>query len=210
MEPIKTIGDYFRHELVIDRSRFITHLQPTDTVEEAKAFIAEINKQHYDATHNCTAYIIHNDQVLQKANDDGEPSGTAGMPMLQALLQQNMVNITAVVTRYYGGIKLGAGGLIRAYAGSVTAALAEVPLMTYTTFATVTCTLSYDELNKLYYLQDTLGNFKLIDTVYDNEITVTLSMEQTRVAEIEQKFVEHLMRQLTFKIIGETTSKTFL
>lgn len=102
-------------ETIIQKSRFIGYVQRVETEEEAQLFIQDIKKKHYDATHNCSAYIIGKHNEIQKANDDGEPGGTAGVPMLEVLKQQNLKDTAIVVTRYFGGIKLGAGGLIRAY-----------------------------------------------------------------------------------------------
>lgn len=107
------------HEIIIQKSRFIGYVERVNSETEAHEFIQQIKKKHHDATHNCSAYIIGDHDEIQKANDDGEPSGTAGIPMLEVLKKQNLKNTAIVVTRYFGGIKLGAGGLIRAY-GSTT------------------------------------------------------------------------------------------
>lgn len=107
------------HEIIIQKSRFIGYVERVNSETEAQQFIQRIKKEHHDATHNCSAYIIGDHDEIQKANDDGEPSGTAGIPMLEVLKKQNLKNTAVVVTRYFGGIKLGAGGLIRAY-GSTT------------------------------------------------------------------------------------------
>lgn len=117
---IQSAGDF---EIQIEKSRFICYFSPVTTVEEAQAFIEQIKKKHWDATHNCSAYLVGDNQQMQKANDDGEPSGTAGVPMLEVLKKRHLTNTVVVVTRYFGGIKLGAGGLVRAYTQSVTAAL---------------------------------------------------------------------------------------
>lgn len=103
------------HETEVNRSRFLCALAPAATEEEAQEFIARIRKEHPSANHNCWAYVIGADASVQKASDDGEPGGTAGLPMLQMLTRRDMRYVVAVVTRYFGGVKLGAGGLIRAY-----------------------------------------------------------------------------------------------
>ncbi|MGL4623525.1 MAG: YigZ family protein, partial [Culicoidibacterales bacterium] len=120
---IQAAGDY---EIQIEKSRFICYFAPVNTAEEAQAFIETIKKRNWDATHNCSAYLLGENQQVQKANDDGEPSGTAGIPMLEVLKKRNLTNIVVVVTRYFGGIKLGAGGLVRAYTQSVVSALDTV------------------------------------------------------------------------------------
>ncbi|MFB6468926.1 YigZ family protein [Cytobacillus sp. Hz8] len=112
---VKGLGD---HEIVIQKSRFIAHINRAVTEEEAQQFILSIKKKHWDATHNCSAYLIGENDQIQKANDDGEPSGTAGVPILEVLKKKKLKDTVVVVTRYFGGIKLGAGGLIRAYGKS--------------------------------------------------------------------------------------------
>ncbi|MBV6685573.1 YigZ family protein [Bacillus sp. JRC01] len=111
------------NEIVIERSRFIAHVARVETEEDAQAFIADIKKQHWSANHNCSAYMIGENNLIQKANDDGEPSGTAGVPMLEVLKKRDLKDTVVVVTRYFGGIKLGAGGLIRAYGKSTSEGL---------------------------------------------------------------------------------------
>jgi uncharacterized YigZ family protein len=110
-----TVKGYGENEINIERSRFIAYVNRAETEEEAQAFIADIKKKHWDANHNCSAYMIGENNLIQKANDDGEPSGTAGVPMLEVLKKRDLKDTVIVVTRYFGGIKLGAGGLIRAY-----------------------------------------------------------------------------------------------
>lgn len=119
-----TIGSSASAEILINKSRFIGHAARAETEAEAVAFIDSIKQQHRQATHNCSAYIIGEHDSIQKANDDGEPSGTAGVPMLEVLKKQGLKDTVLVVTRYYGGIKLGGGGLIRAYGKSATEAIA--------------------------------------------------------------------------------------
>lgn len=119
---MKQIYEKVTVEIEINKSRFITNLIPVSSVLEAEEELALIKKTHYNATHNCYAYVI-NDQMNQKMNDDGEPSRTAGFPILDALLSNDLDNVLCVVTRYYGGIKLGKGGLIRAYKGATLEAI---------------------------------------------------------------------------------------
>ncbi len=118
-----TIADAVDHELVIKKSRFLTHVAPVGSVEEADAVIASIRKRAWDAAHNCTAMVtgLLGDQA--RSSDDGEPSGTAGMPMLEVLRRRELTDVVAVVTRYFGGVKLGAGGLVRAYSTATSEAL---------------------------------------------------------------------------------------
>ena len=120
---VKTEGS---HEIVIQKSRFIGHVKRVETEEDAIAFIQKIKKEHKDATHNCSAYMIGEHDLIQKASDDGEPSGTAGVPILEVLKKKGLKDTAVVVTRYFGGIKLGAGGLIRAYSGSASQSIDEI------------------------------------------------------------------------------------
>ncbi|MBP1993895.1 YigZ family protein [Paenibacillus eucommiae] len=119
----KTLRQYGTSEIIIKKSRFIGHARPVQSEEEALAFIEGIKKEHWSASHNCSAYIIGEKDQIQKQSDDGEPSGTAGKPILEVLKQQGMKNAAVVVTRYFGGIMLGAGGLIRAYTDGTVAGI---------------------------------------------------------------------------------------
>lgn len=123
LERYKTVRHEGQKEIVIRKSRFIGHIRPVETEEEANAFIDEIKKKHRDATHNCSAYLLGERDEIQKQSDDGEPSGTAGKPILEVLKNRELKNVAVVVTRYFGGIMLGAGGLIRAYADGAVAAI---------------------------------------------------------------------------------------
>ncbi|GIP34533.1 YigZ family protein [Paenibacillus sp. J2TS4] len=125
----KTVKQSGAQEIVIKKSRFIGHAKPVQTEEEALQFVEAIRKEHWSATHNCWAYLIGERDEFQKQSDDGEPSGTAGKPILEVMKNQGLKNIVIVVTRYFGGIMLGAGGLIRAYTdGAVAAIEAAVPV----------------------------------------------------------------------------------
>lgn len=115
MKDYKTILGYGEAEDVINKSRFIGYAKPVETEEEARAFIEEIKKLHWKATHNVPVYVLGLKNEVQRYSDDGEPSGTAGVPILNMLINEGITNIAIVVTRYYGGIKLGTGGLVRAY-----------------------------------------------------------------------------------------------
>ena len=131
-----TLAAEHRSELEIKRSRFITVLHRTETEEQARALVAELRREFHDARHHCSAFVLGPGREIQRSNDDGEPSGTAGIPMLEALTKRetaggatDLSDITAVTVRYFGGILLGAGGLVRAYSESVSAALSTAPLL---------------------------------------------------------------------------------
>jgi uncharacterized YigZ family protein len=126
---MRTIRHGGEHEVEIRRSRFICALARVGDEEAARAFIAERRKEHWNANHNCTAYVLGDDGGIQRSSDDGEPGGTAGVPMLEVLKHRRLTDTVAVVTRYFGGVKLGAGGLIRAYGSVVSAAVDEVGVL---------------------------------------------------------------------------------
>ena len=123
---MKTIAKAVESEINVKKSQFICHLFPTKTKIESKEIILKVNEQYNDATHNCTAYIVSDGEGF---DDDGEPGGTAGKPMINVLRKNELHNVTAVVTRYFGGIKLGAGGLVRAYSKSVLEAINEAEIL---------------------------------------------------------------------------------
>ncbi|MFG2631412.1 YigZ family protein [Streptomyces sp. NPDC048473] len=148
-EQYRTVARAGVHETEINRSRFICALAPAATEQEAQDFVARIRREHPTATHNCFAYVIGADASVQKASDDGEPGGTAGVPMLQMLTRREMRYVVAVVTRYYGGVKLGAGGLIRAYGGAVGEALDELGTITRQRFRLATITVGHQRAGKL-------------------------------------------------------------
>jgi uncharacterized YigZ family protein len=144
-----TVKETGQHEIVIDKSRFIAHISRATTEEEAINFIQKIKKEHNSATHNCSAYLIGETDNIQKANDDGEPSGTAGVPMLEVLKKRELKDTVAVVTRYFGGIKLGAGGLIRAYGKSVSEGLNHIGVVKRQLHQIVHITVDYTLLGKM-------------------------------------------------------------
>ena len=150
-KSIITIKQAHSIENVISKSRFIAYIKPVSTENEAKAFIDAIKTKHKDATHNCSAYTVGPEMNIQKANDDGEPSGTAGIPMLEILKKLEIHNVCVVVTRYFGGIKLGAGGLIRAYSGAVREVIYDIGRVELREAIPVTVTLDYDQTGKFEY-----------------------------------------------------------
>lgn len=151
----KMLSNYFTvknegiYQLVVQKSRFIGYVKRVETEEVAQSFIQEIKKKHHDANHNCSAYMIGENNQIQKANDDGEPSGTAGVPMLEVLKKQNLKDTVIVVTRYFGGVKLGAGGLIRAYGSTTSQAIAAAGVVERKLMQGLSIVVSYSLLGKL-------------------------------------------------------------
>ena len=123
MNPYRTLRQFASDEFIINKSRFIGYAAPCETEAEALAFLQSIRTKHKDATHNCYAYIIGQNAGIMRYSDDGEPGGTAGLPMMEVLKHQGVVNCCCVVTRYFGGVLLGAGGLVRAYSQGAAAAI---------------------------------------------------------------------------------------
>lgn len=144
-----TVGSSASAEILINKSRFIGHAARAETEAEAIAFIESIKSEHRQATHNCSAYIIGEHDSIQKANDDGEPSGTAGVPMLEVLKKQGLKDTVLVVTRYYGGIKLGGGGLIRAYGKSASEAIAASGVVERSLHHLMKVSIDYTWLGKI-------------------------------------------------------------
>jgi uncharacterized YigZ family protein len=124
-----TIAATVEHELIVKKSRFIAHVEPVGSVADADAAIARVRRQRWDARHNCVALVVGPDAGQQRSSDDGEPSGTAGAPMLEVLRHRHLTDIVAVVTRYFGGVLLGAGGLVRAYSSAVSEALDQARVL---------------------------------------------------------------------------------
>lgn len=186
-----TIKDRGEHEIVIQKSRFISYFSRATTEEEAQAFIEEIKKLNRDATHNCSAYLIGETDNIQKANDDGEPSGTAGVPMLEVLKKRKLKDVVVVVTRYFGGIKLGAGGLIRAYGGAVSEGLNEVGVVERKLMCVMHTQVDYHWLGKVENeLRQSIYQLMQID--YLDQVDV-----QTYVATDEIEAFEEWMTNLT-------------
>lgn len=190
-----TIKTDFINEEEIKKSRFICHLKRISTEEEARDFIAKIKKEHWKANHNCSAYTLGNRQEIQRSSDDGEPSGTAGVPMLEILKKKEIINVCAVVTRYFGGIKLGAGGLIRAYAGSVNHAIEEVGLVQIVNQRELILKLDYslyDSVQRFLLTQ----NLKISDSEFLSEVTVRCFIDEEKI----NNFLELLTESFNGKI----------
>lgn len=144
-----TIKDYGESEIIISKSRFLTYVNRAETEEQALDFINHIKKLHPQATHNCSCYLIGEHDNIQKANDDGEPSGTAGVPMLEVLKKQGLKDAVVVVTRYFGGIKLGGGGLIRAYGKATTEGITAAQVVERKLHSLMKVAVDYTWLGKL-------------------------------------------------------------
>lgn len=179
-DQYRTVAREGVHESEINRSRFICALAPVATEEEAQEFVARVRARHAGATHNCYAYVVGADAAVQKASDDGEPGGTAGVPMLQMLTRREIRYTAAVVTRYYGGVKLGAGGLIRAYGGVVGEALDAVGTITRRRFRIATVTVDHQRAGKVENDLRATGR-TVRDVTYADAVTLEVGLPDAEV-----------------------------
>lgn len=174
-----TVAGRGDHEIVIEKSRFISHIARVETEDAAQAFIQEIKKKHKDATHNCSAYMIGEQNQIQKALDDGEPSGTAGVPILEVLKKKELKDTAVVVTRYFGGIKLGAGGLIRAYSKATSEGINTTGVVIRKLMRVISTTVDYTWLGKLENeLRSSIYQIKEIQ--YLDKVNILVYVEETQ------------------------------
>ena len=173
MKKFITIKENSYDELVEKKSTFITHLVRVTSEEEAREFVQKMKKKHYDATHVCSCYVVGDNNEITRANDDGEPSGTAGAPMLDVLVKNEIKNVCATVIRYFGGTKLGTGGLVRAYGGGVINALKNATLVERKDALEIRLELDYSLNGKIEYeIEKT--NFIVNNLEYTDKIIYTI------------------------------------
>ncbi len=181
MKAFRTIKEDGIVEEEIKKSRFICQIKRVTTEEEAREFITAVKKEHYKATHNCSCFILGEAATIKRSSDDGEPSGTAGVPMLTVLENAGLTNVAAVVTRYFGGIKLGAGGLIRAYAGSVAKAIKDIGIVEVKEQEGIHIRLSYAQYQEFAnWRQAQL--LEEYDTQFATEVTTTVFVDKEDLA----------------------------
>ena len=174
----KTVAARGEAEQVIEKSRFIAYAAPVSTREEADAFIASVRAAHRDATHNVPAMVIGDKFQIQWGSDDGEPQGTSGAPIVQMLVKEGITNVAIVVTRYFGGIKLGTGGLVRAYTSSAKLGIQSAGLCGVKDMAVLTARVDYTYLSRLQNMaQKGEGGFSLRNITYEDKLTMELVCE---------------------------------
>ncbi|MCC4341503.1 YigZ family protein [Limosilactobacillus reuteri] len=194
-EPYLTIASNTTYEQTIKKSRFICSIARVSSEEEAQQFIASIQTANKKATHNCFAYMIGDNDQIQRESDNGEPSGTAGIPILESLKLAKIHNVVAVVTRYFGGIKLGAGGLIRAYSNTTTEAIHQAGLVQRIKQAILKITVTYalhDPL--LYYLKE--NNLEVADEEYGVNVETSIYVNETDLKDVKEKLINRFNDQL--------------
>ena len=203
LQKYRTIKEDNQHEVEIKKSRFICFLKRIETEEEAKAFIQQIKKEHWKANHNCSAFVLGDHHEMQRSSDDGEPSGTAGVPMLEVMKKNDLINVCAVVTRYFGGTKLGAGGLIRAYSGSVAQAIVHTGIVEGRLQQEVFVQLDYSNWGKMENFIAS-ENLAVKDTQFTDRVVVTCMVDENQVADFEAQVTDLLNGQVSFTT-GEVT-----
>ena len=176
-------------EIIEKKSRFIANIFPVKTEQEALEKITEMKKKYYDARHNCFAYIIGDDHEIERSSDDGEPSGTAGRPMLEVLTGQGICDVVAVVTRYFGGTLLGTGGLVRAYSGAMKEGLANCVLLEQWSGYLLRICTDYNDVGKLQYLARTRGLHEMASE-YADAVMMELLVPCENIEEVEAEITE--------------------
>jgi len=188
-------------EIDIKRSTFISYIARTETEDDAKEFINTIKEKHRDATHNCSAYIIGENALIQRADDDGEPQGTAGIPILEVLKREELYNTTVVVTRYFGGIKLGAGGLIRAYSSGAAEAVKASGKVYLVPMIPAKVLLDYTFTNRFEYFLEQ-ENIEIRDQQYTDKVSYDLIIPEEKVESVENE-----LQKITSDTFTMTTSE---
>lgn len=201
----KSIKENVVTTLMINKSEFISHLYKCSSVDEANEILSDIRSKYNDANHNCYAYVIGKSRNIKKCSDDGEPSQTAGMPILNVLEHNNLTDVICVVTRYFGGIKLGAGGLVRAYSKSCSSAL-DIATITEKVPATIIeIVLDYKLAPKLeHYLND--NNYKLEEKKYFDKVSLFVCVSDERLVALK----EYVVNLTSDSAIIEEISKTYI
>ena len=179
----RTVQKEAEAEQIIEKSRFISYIRPVESKEEADSFVAEIRAMHRQATHNVPAYVIGDKMQIQWGSDDGEPQGTSGAPIVQMLVKEGITNVAVVVTRYFGGIKLGTGGLVRAYTSSAKLAVNEAGICDICDMTILEIKIDYSHLAKIQNtaMQNQVSGegiqFTIIDTKYEDAVTLFISVD---------------------------------
>lgn len=184
-----TIRQYGEDEFIEKKSQFIGYAKRCESEEEAKAFVAEIKSMHKQATHNCWAYVVGKNMGIQRYSDDGEPQGTAGIPILEVMKKSNVTDCAIVVTRYFGGIMLGAGGLTRAYTKGASIALKAGGVVEKVEGVNVSLVMDYDMIGKVQYMCGQ-NNWHIEDTEYTDKVIVHILAEISVADEIEKAAIE--------------------
>lgn len=205
MKEYKTVEFESKDEFVEKKSRFIGYVKPVKTQEEATNFINSIKSKHWDATHNVSAFVLRENNI-QRSSDDGEPSGTAGVPTLDVLLKENLVDVCVVVTRYFGGTLLGAGGLIRAYSHSSKIAVEAGHIITMAPCKVLSVSVDYSFYDRLNILLSEF-NANIENSEFTDNVTITFSVRENTVSLLQDKLTQLSNGKYILKEIGEKFAK---
>ena len=205
MIQYKTVAKQAEAEQIIEKSRFIAYVKPVESKEEADEFIASIKAMHKSATHNVPAFVIGDQFQLQWASDDGEPQGTSGAPMVQMLVKEGITNVVIVVTRYFGGIKLGTGGLVRAYTSSAKLGLEAAGICEVKEMAVLQYKVDYSFLSKIQNMAQG-GLFSIEDIIYEADVTMKIVSEIEDAEEVKVLFTN--LTSATAVLKSESTELT--
>lgn len=205
MKEYKTVEFENKDEFIEKKSRFIGYVKPVKTQTEATEFINSIKSKHWDATHNVSAYVLRENNI-QRSSDDGEPSGTAGVPTLDVLLKEGVVDACVVVTRYFGGTLLGAGGLIRAYSHASKIALDSGNIITMAPCKVLSVSVDYSFYDRLNILLDEF-NANIENSEFTDNVTVTFSIRANTVELLQEKLTQQSNGKYLLKEIGEKFAK---
>lgn len=205
MKEYRTVEFESSDEFVEKKSRFIGYVKPVKTQKEATDFIAEIKSKHWDATHNVSAYVLKENNI-QRSSDDGEPSGTAGVPVLDVLLKENLVDVCVVVTRYFGGILLGAGGLIRAYSHGSKIAVEAGNIITMAPCKILEASIDYSFYDRFNIMLGDIGA-NVENSEFADKIKITFCLKEELVTALQSRLTEQSNGKYLLKEIGEKFSK---
>lgn len=206
-EQYKTIHKFGVDEITIKKSRFIGYAKPIETEEEAKEFVEKIKQKHKDATHNVPAYVVGENNKIQRYSDDGEPSGTAGIPILEVIKKEELRNVVIVVTRYFGGTKLGAGGLVRAYTKGAKIALKASDIVTKVLFKRIKARIDYTLYGKVENDLLQLG-YVIEDVIYDDAVNIVILTEKERVDNLKKDLINMTSSNVEINEINEEYMST--
>jgi uncharacterized YigZ family protein len=197
-DTYRTVRQYASSQFKEKGSKFIGHIYPAASRDEAEARVADIQKEYHDATHNCSAFRIGiGDEALFHFDDDGEPSGTAGKPIYQAILGTDLTNVVIIVTRYFGGTKLGTGGLIRAYGYSAKLTIEQAKVVEKTLAEKVTVQSDYDDMNLVMRAIESFQG-KLIDQEYGESVQISLAVPRSLVNQLKSRLKEQSAGRIQF------------
>ena len=208
-EAFLSIHSNQSYSFIINKSEFIGHSFYIESVDEAEKYILKIREKYKDATHNCFAYISGVDKLIQKYSDDGEPSGTAGIPMLEVLRKKDLTNCLVVSTRYFGGILLGAGGLVRAYTKSIVGVLEKSKIVKKELFYDLDIVLDYVYWGKIENIINNLG-LDVLNIEYLEKVKINLSIKKENYRLIESIIINETSNNCLIKINGEKYGSVFV